>query len=58
MCVGQLGVILDDYQFKVSSLCKWLKKPRNFARTYFTIKGVKCTPYMIGDSNYPIWTYL
>jgi hypothetical protein len=22
------------------------------------VRGVRCTPYIIGDSSYPIWTYL
>ncbi len=58
MCVTQPRGVHDGSEFKVSNLYKRLKDWKTLQERVFLVKGVKFTPYIIGDSTYPIQTYL
>jgi hypothetical protein len=58
VCARQLKGVHDGSQFKVSNLYKQLKDRNFLQELVILLNGVRSTPYIIGDSAYPIWTYL
>jgi hypothetical protein len=54
LCARQPTGVHDGGQFKVFSLYKQLKDREILQKLVFLVKGVRCTPYIIGDSSYPI----
>ncbi len=58
VCAKQLVGVHNGSQFKVSNLYKQLKDWKTLQERVHLVRGVKSTPYIIGDLAYPIWTYL
>ena len=58
VCASQPGGVHDGGQFKVSSLYKSLRRREILQEPVVSVGGIQCTPYLIGDSAYPIRTYL
>jgi len=58
VCIGQPRGMHDGEQFKVSSLYKSLKRHDILQEPRLLVGDVECTLYLIGDSAYPIRTYL
>jgi hypothetical protein len=58
VCVRQPGGVHDGGQFKVFNLYKQLRDWEILQKLVLMVRGVRCTPHIIGDLVYPIWTYL
>ena len=58
VCAGQPGGVHDGGQFKSSSLYQQLRDRSILQQPVVNVGGKMCTPYLIGDSAYPIRTYL
>jgi hypothetical protein len=54
VCVGQPRGIHDDGQFKVFSLYRQIRDRGILQKLVILVRSVRCTPYIIGDSFYPI----
>lgn len=58
VCAKQPMGVHDGGQFKVFSLYRQLRDWEFLQELVLLVRGVKCTPYIISDSSYPIWAYL
>ena len=47
----------DDGQFKLSSLYRQLRNWEILQNPLVVVGGMRCTPYLIVDSAYPIYPY-
>ncbi len=54
VCVRQPRGVHDGGQFKVFSLYRQLRDREILQKLVLMVRGVRCTPYIIGDSSYPI----
>jgi hypothetical protein len=58
VCVGCLGGVHDRGQFKTSSLYKQLRRQQILQHPQITVGQLTIKPYLVGNSAYPIRTYL
>jgi len=57
-CVGKPCVVVDERQFKMSSLYYYLQWRQILQKPVVTIEGVHIQPYLLGNATYPICPYL
>jgi hypothetical protein len=58
VCAGCPGGVHDGGQFKTSSLYQQLRRQQVLQHPQIMVRGLTVKPYLIGDSAYPICTYL
>ena len=58
VCVGQPCGMHDGEQFKLSSLYRQLRYQEILQDPLVVVGGMRCTPYLIADSAFPICPYL
>jgi hypothetical protein len=54
VCVGQPRGIHDGGQFKVFNLYRQIRDREILQKLVFLVRSVRYTPYILGDSSYPI----
>jgi hypothetical protein len=54
VCANEPGGIHDGGQFKMFNVYRQLKNREILQELVVVVRGVRCTPYIVGDATYPI----